>query len=445
VGVFKRYDDVNQGLLFPPSPRDWLPDDHLAWFVSDTVDQLDLDAFIESYRACGKGEQAYPPAVMLKILLYAYSVGIFSSRKIAAGLHTDVPLRVLGGGLFPDFRTICRFRNVHKKALSKVFVQLVQIAKDAGLVKLGTLAIDGSKIKANASKHRAMSYERMQQEENRLLRQIQKIVAAAKRKDVLEDEEFGPDFRGDELPAELSRRETRLATIKAAKKRLEERKALEAQQKDEARAQEASEEGRDPPRERPEQRKHPKGKPKPKDQENFTDPDSRIMCMASGHFEQSYNAQIAVDEKAQIIVGTRVSQIAPDAQHLMPMLEEVEHNTKEQPRRVIADAGYRSEAVFRHLRERGVDGYVAVGREGKDTSRSALPETRAMQRKLRSKRGRKIYKKRKHVVEPVLGWIKSVIGFRQFSLRGLEKVNAEWTLVCAATNLRRMAARLSWV
>ena len=334
---------------------------------------------------------------------------------------------------------------MHKKALSKVFVQLVQIAKDAGLVKLGTLAIDGSKIKANASKHRAMSYERMQQEENRLLRQIQKIVAAAKRKDVLEDEEFGPDFRGDELPAELSRRETRLATIKAAKKRLEERKALEAQQKDEARAQEAAEEGRDPPRERPEQRKHPKGKPKPKDQENFTDPDSRIMCMASGHFEQSYNAQIAVDEKAQIIVGTRVSQTAPDAQHLMPMLEEVEHNTKEQPRRVIADAGYRSEAVFRHLRERGVDGYVAVGREGKDTSRSALPETRAMQRKLRSKRGRKIYKKRKHVVEPVLGWIKSVIGFRQFSLRGLEKVNAEWSLVCAATNLRRMAARLSWV
>src|SRR5262249_30419400 len=159
-------------------------------------------------------------------------------------------------------------------ALSKVFVQLVQIAKDAGLVKLGTLAIDGSKIKANASKHRAMSYERMQQEENRLLRQIQKIVAAAKRQDVLEDEEVGPDFRGDELPAELSRRETRLATIKAAKKRLEERKTLEAQQKDEARAQEAAEEGRDPPRERPDQRKHPKGKPKPKDQENFTDPDS---------------------------------------------------------------------------------------------------------------------------------------------------------------------------
>ena len=385
MGAFKRYDDVNQGLLFPPSPRDWLPQDHVAWFVSDTVDQLDLDGFLERYRVCGKGEQAYPPAVMLKILLYGYSVGIFSSRKIAAGLETDVALRVLGGGLFPDFRTICRFRNLHKKDFSQVFVQVVQIAKGAGLLKLGTLAIDGSKIKANASKHRAMSYERMQQEENRLRRQIQKIVAAAKRQDVLEDEEFGSDFRGDELPAELSRRETRLATIKAAKERLEERKALESQQKDERRAQQAEEEGREPPQERPELRKHPKGKPKPKDQENFTDPDSRIMCMASGHFEQSYNAQIAVDEKAQIIVGAWVSQTASDAHHLMPTLEEVEHNTAQQPRRVLADAGYRSEAVFRRLRDRGIDGYIAVGREGKNNIKTALlPETRAMQRKLRS-------------------------------------------------------------
>ena len=446
VGAFKRYDDVNQGLLFPPSPRDWLPDDHLVWFVSDTVDQLDLDSFLERYRTCGKGEQAYPPRVMLKILLYAYSAGIFSSRKIAAGLETDVALRVLGAGLFPDFRTICRFRNRHKKDFSQIFLQVVQIAQASGLVKLGTLAIDGSKIKANASKHRAMSYDRMKQEEKRLRRQIWKIVAASKRQDTLEDEEFGPDFRGDELPVELARRETRLATIRAVKKHLEERKAQEAREQDERKARRAEEEGREPPKERPKLRKHPKGKPRAKDQENFTDRDSRIMCMEPGNFVQSYNAQIAVDADEQIIVGAWVSQSPADAHNLLPTVEQVEKNTGRKPRRVLADAGYKSEDELRRLRARGIDGYVSVGREGKNGTKivSELPETRAMKRKLGTKRGRATYKKRKHVVEPVFGWIKSVVGFRQFSLRGIEKVSAEWDLVCSATNLRRMATRLQW-
>jgi transposase len=449
VGTFKRHDDINQGFLFPPSPRDWLPDGHLSWFISDTIDELELDGFLDKYRFCGKGEQAYPPRVMLKILLYAYSVGMFSSRKIAAALYTDVPLRVLGSGLFPDFRTICRFRNKHGYEFASLFAQVVQIAKGAGLVKVGTIAVDGSKVKANASRHKAMSYGRMTDEEKRLKREIRKIVAASRKQDELEVDEFGPDFRGDELPAELSRRETRLKTIRDAKKRLEARKAQEAEEQDARKAREAEEDGRDPPEERPGGRKHPKGEPKPTDQENFTDPDSRMMCLGKKgkSFEQSYNAQIAVDAHEQIIVASWISQCGSDAHHLVPTVEQAENNTGQRPRRVLADSGYRDERELRRLRERGVDAYVAVGREGKESSRrfDRSPEVRSMIRKLAGKRGRATYKKRKHVVEPAFGWIKSVLGFRQFSLRGLAKVRAEWQIVCTAMNLRRMAERLEWV
>jgi len=444
VGTFKRHDNLDQGLLLPPSLRDWLPADHLVWFIDETVDELDLDAFLERYRTCGKGEQAYPPRVMLKVLLYAYSSGVFSSRKIASMLATDVAFRVLGRGLFPDFRTICRFRTRHADDFANVFVQIVRVAKESGLVKLGTLAIDGSKIKANASKHKAMSYERMKSEDKRLREEIRKIVAASEQLDQLEDEEFGPDFRGDELPKELARRETRRKTIREAMKRLEERKAEEARLEDERKARRAEKEGCEPPKERPELRKHPKGAPKPKDQENFTDPDSRMMIDGSGAFQQSYNAQIAVDETEKIIVGTLVTNAAPDARHLIPVLDRVKELTGAQPRKVLADSGYKSEENFEQLRERGIDGYVAVGRDGKKTPQARLPETQAMQRKLATKRGRATFKKRKHVAEPPFGWIKSVLGFRQFSLRGLEKVRAEWDLMCTAINLRRMAPRLEW-
>lgn len=446
MGVFKRQDNLRQGFLLPPSLKDWLPEDHLVWFIADTVDALDLDAFVARYRACGKGEQAYPPQMMLKVLLFAYSTSVFSSRKIAAKLETDVAFRVLGAGLFPDFRTICRFRTLHRDDFTNVFVQVVQIAQEAGLVKFGTLAIDGSKIKANASKHRAMSYDRMKQEEKKLRREIRRIVAATKTQDSLEDREFGPDFRGDELPAELAHRETRLKTIVSAKKRLEERKAKEAREEDERKARRAGEEGRAAPVERPEQRKHPKGMPKPKDQENFTDPDSRIMCTASKSFEQCYNAQIAVDDHEQIIVTAWVSQTASDAHHLVPTVERVEETLGPRPRRVLADAGYRCEEEFCRLQTLGIDAYVSVGREDKKAAKigDGLPATKAMLRKLRSVRGRATYKKRKHVVEPPFGWIKAVQGFRQFLLRGIDKVSAEWNLVCSAMNLKRMATRMEW-
>lgn len=444
MGAFKKHDNIDQGLLLPPSLRDWLPKDHPAWFISDTVDALDIDDFLERYRVCGKGEQAYPPRIMLKVLLYAYSTGTFSSRRIASKLEVDVAFRVLGAGLFPDFRTICRFRSRHKDDFAKVFEQVVEIAQEAGLVKLGTLAIDGSKIKANASKHRAMSYERMREEEARLREEIHRILAAAQEQDSLEDREFGPDFRGDQLPEELARREARLEAIVEAKKRLEARKAREAREEDERKARKAKEEGREPPKERPGGRKHPKGEPKPKDQENFTDPDSRIMLDGSGAFQQAYNAQLAVDASEQIIVGALLTNTAPDVNHLMPVIDEVKQVIGSDPRRVLADAGYRSEDNFRRLRERKIDAFVAVGREGKSTKSTKLQATKAMRRKLSTKRGRAAYKKRKHIAEAPFGWIKSVLGFRQFSLRGKSKVSAEWQIVCTAMNLRRMAVRLTW-
>lgn len=445
MGAFKRYDNLDQGLLLPPSLRDWLPENHLAWFIAETVDELDLDTFAEKYRVCGKGEQAYPPHVMLRILLYAYSSGVFSSRKIAAKLETDVAFRVLGAGLSPDFRTICNFRTRHRDDFARVFVQVVQIARETGLAKFGTLAIDGSKIKANASKHRAMSYDRMKSEEKRLRREIQKIIAATKKQDALEDREFGPDFRGDELPEELAHRQKRLQAIVAAKKRLEERKAQEAREEDERKARQAEEEGRDPPKERPDLRKHPKGMPKPKDQENFTDPDSRIMKDGSGAFQQCYNAQIAVDGTEQIIVSALVTNTAADSGQLIPVIDRIQETVGIRPKRVLADAGYRSEENLEKLRELEIDGYVALGREGKTAKNIRLPETMAMKRKLGTKRGRATYKKRKHIGESPFGWIKAAQGFRQFLLRGIDKVSAEWNLVCSATNLRRMAARIEWV
>ena len=280
---FRPY-DPDQQLLLPPSLRDWLPPDHLVWFISETVDQLDVSELLDGYRDGGQGNLPYHPAMMLKILIYAYATGIFSSRRIARQIEENIAFRVLAAGNAPDHRTICRFREQHLTAFERLFVQVVQIARDTGLVRMGTLAVDGSKIRANASKRKAMSYERMQQEEKRLRREIRALTSRAAKRDTAEDVEFGPDFRGDQLPEELQRREDRLAKIREAKHRLEARKREEAKSSE-------REEDDDPPKGRGRSRKHPLGKPKPKDQENFTDPERRIMKDGSGAFQQCYNAQ----------------------------------------------------------------------------------------------------------------------------------------------------------
>ncbi len=438
---FKQGLDIQQGLLLPPSLVDWLPEDHLAWFVRDAVQSLDADALLDHYRVSGKGELPYDPRMMLRVLIYAYSTGTFSSRKIARQLEENVAYRVLAENQMPKHRTISRFRQVHLDQFSDLFVQVVRLAAESGLAKVGTLAIDGSKVKANASKHKAMSYDRMNKEEKRLKREIQAITKMAADVDEAEDVEFGPNCRGDELPKELARRETRMKTIQEAKERLERRKAEAAREADAERKQkaEAEAEGREPPKERPSARRHPKGQPKPKDQENFTDPDSRIMKTSKG-FQQSFNAQVAVDGKSQLIVATMVTDCAADTEELIPMIELAMANTEQPVDRVLADAGYRSEANFAALENAGIDGYVPIGRQDKSapTVKDDSPATKRMQRKLRTKRGRARYRKRKHLVESPFGWVKNVLGFREFSLRGMRKVRGEWSLVCLALNLRRM-------
>jgi transposase len=439
-GQFAPY-EPNQQFLLPPSLRDWLPEDHLCYFISDTVDQLDISAISKKYRVSGSGNVAYHPRLMLKLLIFGYSTGVFSSRKIARQIEENIAFRVLAAGQSPSHRSICRFRQEHITEFNELFVQVVEIAASSGLVKMGTLAIDGTKIKANASKHRAMSYGRMKEEEKRLRGEIQALIKAAGDVDALEDEQFGPEFRGDEMPEELKRRESRLEVIRAAKARLEERKREEDAEKIAAeKKQERSK------KKRGRKRKYPLGKPKDTDQENFTDPESRIMKVGSGAFEQCYNAQAAVDGDCQIIVAAGITQCAADNDQLLPMLDAAIENTGVSPKRVLADSGYKSEDNFRKLEDRNLDAYVPLGREGRVDGMEASnkPATRNMQRKLQTKRGRRRYAARKRVVEPPFGWIKECLGFRSFSMRGMKKTIGEWSLVCLALNLKRMNACIQW-
>ena len=435
--LFEPY-DPDQGLLLPPSLNDWLPDGHLARFISETVDELDLSALFKKYRQRedGRGRIAYHPRMMLKVLIYAYSEGIFSSRKIAAGLESLVALRYLAAGNQPSHRTLARFRQENVHQFEQLFVQVVRIAVEAGLVKMGTLAIDGSKVKANANKHKAMSYGRMKAEEKRIAGEIRRITKLAQGIDEAEDGEFGPDFRGDELPEELQRRESRLKKIREAKERLE---------REQAEKDEASGRGEHHAKTGCGKLKRPNGVPEEKKQANFTDPESRIMGNPRTGFEQGYNAQIAVDEAERIVVAAAVTQNAADNDQLLPMIKAAKTNTKKKPERALADAGYKSEVNFRALEKMNIDAHVALGKGEKGARyTNAGPATERMHRKRQTKRGRKIYKRRKVIAEPPFGWIKSVMGFRSFSMRGLTKVTGEWNLVCLALNLRRMSSRMVW-
>lgn len=436
MAQFRKSENPNQALLLPPSPRDWLPSGHLAWFIQDAVAALDIDKLLETYRISGKGELAYPPRVMLQILIYAYCTGTFSSRRIAAQIDDSIAFRVLAAGLQPSHRTISRFREENLDAFSGYFVQVVEIAREAKLVKMGTIAIDGSKVKANASKHKAMSYGRMKTEEQKLRDEIRRITDLARGVDDAEDAQFGPDFRGDELPKELQRREDRVATIRAAKKRLEDAQAEadEDSKRGQAQAQGA----------RGAKIKRPNGVPPDKSQSNFTDPESRIMKAKSGAFEQCFNAQLAVDSHERLIVAADVTQCASDSGELVKMTEAAQTNIGVAPKRVLADAGYRSEANFEALEQCGIQAFVSLGKgETAERDAAAGPRTVQMSARLKSRRGRARYKQRKALVEPVFGWIKQALGFRTFSLRGIAKVRAEWRLVCLAMNLRQLASRLA--
>jgi transposase len=430
--TFRHY-NPEQTLLLPPSARDWLAEGHLAYFISDTVDSLDLSSFYEPYQGDGRRNSPFDPRMMVKVLLYGYATGTFSSRKLAKKLHEDVAFRVLGCENFPAHRTIAEFRQQHLLAFQELFVQVVRIAKEVGLVKLGTLAIDGTKVKASASKHKAMSYGRMEQEEQRLRAEIEELTLRASQADAQEDALYGAEHSGEEIPEELKRREDRLKKIREAMARLKSRQAEEDRKA-----------GRSP--EGKSRSKRPFGEPAQKKQDNFTDPESRIMKTSSG-FDQCYNGQVAVDAESHLIVAARVTQNAADVEQLLPMVERSCEVAQGVPSEVLADAGYRSEDNLKALESKRIDGYISLGREGKSNSVVTGPEnpaTRRMQEKLATEKGRKTYGRRKGLVEPVNGWIKSVLGFRQFSLRGLIKVTGEWTLVCLALNLRQLNPRMEW-
>ena len=420
----------DQSLLFPPSPRDWLPEGHLAFFIADTVAALDLKAFYAPYAGDGRRNQPFEPQMMVTVLLYAYATGTFSSRRIARKLDEDVAYRVLAAGNFPAHRTIAEFRQQYLAAFEALFVRVVQIAREVGVVQLGALAVDGTKMKANASKHKAMSYGRMRDEEARLREQIAALTAEAAARDAAEDAALGPDVRGDELPAELQRREERLAKIAAAKARLEARQADEDRQK-----------GRTPDDGRKSRRRpfaRDFGVPPDDAQDNFTDPESRIMKTSAG-YDQCYNGQMAVDEGSQMIVATGLTNCAADHAELLPLIDQTHATLGAHPTEVLADAGYRSDATFQTLETRQVTAYISLGREGQSpaTPNPAHEATRRMAARLASDRGRARYRRRKAIVEPVIGWIKEVLGFRRFSLRGEPKARGEWTVVCLAVNLKR--------
>ena len=449
-------DTINQTLLFPPSLHDWLPDGHLARFLVDVVAALDLGAIYASYAAKdGRGQAAYSPEMMVRLLLYGYASGVYSSRKIEARTYEDVAFRYLAGDQHPDHDTVAEFRRRHLAALADLFTQALLLCEKAGLVKLGHVAIDGTKIKANASKHKAMSYQRMTETEARLKREIDALLRQAEETDAAEDAQFGKGRRGDDLPGELSRRESRLKKIQEAKA------ALEAEARERAERERAEVEKKLAEREEKEQRTGKKkrgrkpvppdpeqARPADKSQRNFTDPESRIMPDGGnkGSFVQGYNAQIAVDSASQVIVAAEVTQENVDTHQLVPMIAQIGTNLAARPEKVSADTGYFSAANVNDKAVEGISLYIATGRDKHgepagtatgDAPPDASPRE-AMRHKLRTDLGRAVYKMRKAIVEPVFGQIKERRGFRRFSLRGKQNVRCEWRLVCAASNLLKL-------
>lgn len=450
--AFRAY-DPGQVLLMSPCLQDWLPDGHLARFVSDLVDEaLDLSAIYASYEE-ERGYPPYDPRLMVKLLIYGYATGTPSSRKLEERTHSDVAVRFLCADQHPDYRPIARFRKRHLEALAELFVQALRLCREAGLVGLGALALDGTKLRANASRHKAMSYERMVKKEQELEAEIaairanaQALLADAELVDTEEDERFGPDCRGDELPVELQRREQRLAKIREAKAALEE----QARERERARRVELQRQGKKP--RRPRDGRDPFA-PKPSAQRNFTDPESKIMKTSDGSFHQCFNGQAIVDSEAQVIVAAELSDQAPDAEQLEPALEQLDENLDaigvQLPGNaaLTADAGYFSEENVKSATAHRLDPHIATGRF-KHTEpqppaprgpipKNATPKQR-MARKLRTKQGHAVYARRKAIVEPVFGQMQTVQGAHQLLLRGKGAARAQWRFQCAIHNLLKL-------
>jgi transposase len=462
--TFRNY-SPDQRLLLAPDLQDWLPEDHLARFISEVVDEMDLSAIFSSYeKRDDRGQPPYHPKMMFKLLLYAYCTGEPSSRKIEEATYMNVAFRVLSADQHPDHASISTFRKRHLAVLGGLFLQGLRLCEKAGLVKLGHVAIDGTKVKANASKHKAMSYDRMCQTQSKLEEEIEKLLAKAETvdalEDALEDEQYGKGESAHKLPPELARRERRLEVIKEAKQALEEEARERAREEGkktaanlEERKRREEETGKKTGGKQPIVTNPEQAKPAAKAQRNFTDPESRIMVDGSTKgYEQAYNAQAAVDKDSQIIVAAEVTQEANDKQQLAPMVEQVIENTGKKPLRVSADSGYFSEAAVTDKVVEGVALYVAVDRqkhgEVVETVEGEAPEEATAKEKMRHKlktvAGKAEYALRKSIVEPVFGQIKEARGFRRFSFRGFENVRAEWNLICLGHNLLKLFRSGKW-
>jgi transposase len=440
----KTYRDwsTDQAYLFPPSPHDWLPQGDLVYFLLDTVATLDLTPIFAHYERELRGQPPFHPRMMVAPLLYCDATGTRSSRRIMKRCQVDVACRVIVGEDIPDFRTISDFRRIHLARLETLFVEVLKLCALAGLARVGTIALDGTKVKANASRHKAMSYGRMKSEETRLNEEIATLLADAEAVDQAEDIEHGPDRHGDELPDELARRQSRLAKIQEARRLLEERARVEAAE--EAARRQA--EGKSPPTTPPSE-----AVPGPKDQINFTDPESRIMRASNKGWDQCGNAQ-AVTNEHQIILAADVTDQANDVRRLVPMADQTRANldaagVEDAIKAALGDAGYYSETNATDLKQRGIEPDLATERlKHHEKVASAprgripqgLPAKQRMARKLRTKKGREMYAKRKGMIEPIFGQLKQVLGFRQFSMRGLASMRGEWRLMATVHNLLKL-------
>jgi transposase len=442
--------DPDQTYLLPPSPSDWLPENDLVYFVLDTVRDLNLKAILWKYEnSDGRGFPPYHPRMMVTLLLYSYTQGVFSSRRIMKRCERDAAYRVIVHDDAPNFRTISDFRKLHLTELEGLFVQVLRLCQKAGLVKLGHVSLDGTKIKANASRHKAMSYGRMKEEEKRLRQEIRDLLNRAEATDAKEDEQYGPDRRGDELPEELSRRQDRLKKIREARKALEKEAKAAAEAERKRRRDNDRRRGGKPGPGRP--RKEVKEVPDDQKQYNFTDPETSIMKASNKGFEQCGNAQAAVDRDHQIIVAADVTNEPNDKKQLQPMVQQAKKNVGRGQRieKLTSDNGYFSEDNATWLTSQGIDGYIATGRLKHNEKVPPHPRGRPpngltvkerMARKLRTKKGRETYAERKWITEPVFGQVKRGLGFTQFLLNGIDKMRSEWRVVCMAHNLRKLWA-----
>src|SRR5277367_4689228 len=454
--------DAEQNCHGAVSPRGALPEDDLVFFLIDLIPQIDLTPFHQHYAREMRGQPPFDVTMMVTLLVYAYSVGVCSSRKIAAACERNLAFRAIAGDDRPDFRTISDFRKIHLAAIKSLFIEVLRVAGELGMVKLGNLSTDGTKMRANASRHKAMSYGYMNKEINRLETEIDQLLKHAEELDAEQDAALG-SRRGDELPDELKRREQRLAKIKEAKARLEAKALAKAEEEQRRRDQEQAKREAEGRQRRGKEPAPVDSNPEEKAQTNFTDPEAKIMKQSNKGFDYSYNAQAVVDGEDQIIVAAEVTNQANDKQQAVPMAQAALANLAaaaiEQPKAAdgtptpipnTADTGYFSAEAVQELEKMGIDPHIATGRQ-KHHEAAVPPVTggpaaeatakQKMQHKLRSATGKLLYAARKKIIEPVFGQIKSARGIRKFLLRGLEKVSAEWQLICLTHNLLKIWRR----